>query len=423
MHSLEYLALIWAGALAAVLAARATRLTPVVYYLGAGAVLVNLGLLPADPDPFIRTLSEVGIVLIMFALGFDEDASTFLKSIRRSWGITFFGALAPFVVTYSLAITFWGEPRIALLCALALCATAVSITVVSLRGEGLQSSRVATRILTSAVLDSVASLALVAIAIPLVTGQVETLSVASVGGVVIKTILFFSFVFVVGILVERFRLFRVFGFERGHHAILQLLLLALVIALVGHHFGFHPAVGAYMAGLMLKPHYFGKDRPAEDYVGSFADTHRIIDNVAFSWIGPIFFVELGSRIILDLEIVMAIAPWVFALAAGIAFVQVGAAGLAAHFTGGMDPAGSLMIGLGMLGRAELAFVVMDIGYVQFEIFSREVFYTLMGTCFLLNVTVPIAIHLWKPHYDRAQDKLSKTRKTNANGDPLLEDTI
>ena len=80
--------------------------------------------------------------------------------------------------------------------------------------------------------------------------------------------------------------------------------------------------------------------------------------------------------------------------------QVTAAGLAARYTGGVDSAGSVMIGLGMLGRAELAFVVLDIAYLQHRILPEEAFYTLMFTAFWLNVSVPIAIKLWKPIYLR-----------------------
>jgi len=57
-----------------------------------------------------------------------------------------------------------------------------------------------------------------------------------------------------------------------------------------------------------------------------------------------------------------------------------------------------MVGFGMLGRAELAFVVMDIAYVQNAILTTEAFYTLMGTAFVLNILVPITIRLWKPVY-------------------------
>jgi len=64
-----------------------------------------------------------------------------------------------------------------------------------------------------------------------------------------------------------------------------------------------------------------------------------------------------------------------------------------------------MIGFGMSGRAELAFVVMDIGYVQTQIITTDAFYTLMGTTFFLNVYVPILIAWWKPYF--VGDKVMK----------------
>jgi hypothetical protein len=52
----------------------------------------------------------------------------------------------------------------------------------------------------------------------------------------------------------------------------------------------------------------------------------------------------------------------------------------------------------MLGRAELAFVVMNIAFVQYKIMSIEAFYTLMLTAFLLNLSVPLTIRWWKSKY-------------------------
>jgi Kef-type K+ transport system membrane component KefB len=55
--------------------------------------------------------------------------------------------------------------------------------------------------------------------------------------------------------------------------------------------------------------------------------------------------------------------------------------LAARYTGKSDWPASWMIGFGMLGRAELAFVIIDIAYVQHHSMSVEAFYILM--CLLL----------------------------------------
>jgi len=129
-----------------------------------------------------------------------------------------------------------------------------------------------------------------------------------------------------------------------------------------------------------------------------ADTKRIIDNAAFSWIGPVFFVELGTKLIFDWSILLSVIPHIAVMVTSVFVAQFVSAALAARFTGGMNWAGSVLIGFGMLGRAELAFVVLNIAYVQNSILSTEAFYTLMATAFFLNILVPITIMLWRPYY-------------------------
>ena len=135
MNPLEHLAIIWAAVFVAVVAAKKTRLTPVLYFLFIGCVLANLGILPEESGPFIRNFAELGIIFIMFALGFEESTDNFMASVKRSWGIALFGALGPFVVAYAIADYIWQDPNISLMVALAMTATAVSLTMVSLSGS------------------------------------------------------------------------------------------------------------------------------------------------------------------------------------------------------------------------------------------------------------------------------------------------
>ena len=51
MEALSDLALIWIAVLAAAIAARMTRLTPVLFFLFFGFVMVNVGLLPEESEP------------------------------------------------------------------------------------------------------------------------------------------------------------------------------------------------------------------------------------------------------------------------------------------------------------------------------------------------------------------------------------
>ncbi len=409
MHDILILAIIWASVFLASFLAHRTRLTPVLWYLFCGAALVNIGILPTEMPVFIKDFSELGIIIIMFAIGFEEETSNFLGSIKRSWGIAFFGAVVPFAIAYSAAYYFWGNPNNALLCGLAMTATAVSLTMVSLKTEGLSKLPAATGIMTSAVLDDIASLALVAIMVPIAAGE----ATVSVGGILLvggKAIAFFVLVTIMGAwlfpasqgwvkripLIGQFDLSKILAMGEGEYTVLALLLVAVSVGLVAHEFGFHPAVGAYMAGLVIQREYFSfHEHRSIDF---HQQAQQIIDNVAFTWIGPVFFVTLGTQLIFDTTLFLNVIPYAIILFLALFVGQILSAGLAARYTGGFDWPESLMIGFGMLGRAELAFVVMDIAYVQHNIMSSDTFYTLMITAFMLNISVPLTIRWWKTHF-------------------------
>jgi len=405
MDSLGYLALMWAGVFVANIFAEKSRMTPVVWFLVFGAIMVNVGIMPTESGEFISGLAELGIILIMFSLGFEENTSNFISSIKKSWGIAFFGAVAPFLAAYTITYYFWSDSNIALMCGLTMTATAVSLTMVSLKSMRLHKSPAATRIMTSAVLDDIASLALVAILVPVASGAgpVDALHILAIIG---KAIAFFLIVVILGAwlfpssnkgLLRKIPFIKNYGIQHllafGRHSVLTVLLLALLVGLLAHELGFHPAVGAYMAGLIFKEEYF----LLENTKGSYADTKRILENAAFSWIGPVFFIELGTKLVFDGTILVSVLPHIAILTVSIFFSQVISAALAARFTGGMDWPNSVLIGFGMLGRAELAFVVINIAYVQNSILTVHAFYTLMMTAFILNILVPLTISAWKPY--------------------------
>lgn len=431
MQDLQHLAIIWLGVFLSSYLAKRTQLTSVLYFLAFGCLMGNIGVLPEQTTPFIEGFSKIGIILIMFALGFEENPTQFVQGIKRAWGIALFGALAPFMTAYIVAIQFWGDVKLALMCGLAMTATAVSLTMVSLRSEGLHRSDAARGIMTSTVLDDIASLAFVAVLLPLATGSGD-ISIIQVFMAFTNAILFFGFVTILGLwlfpsestiritylipfarryrhrfpflerhgygipFLERYGIRDVLMMAESGQATLTILLLALIISLLAHWFGFHPAVGAYMAGLILKQEYFHIDAGRQKK--NYESCKQVLDNVAFSWIGPVFFVNLGSKILLDMDIVFAVIPEMLILTVGIFVTQILSGMLAARFIGHFAWYESVLIGIGELGRAELAFVILDIGYVQNSIFTTEAFYTLMFTAFWLNVSVPVFIKLWKPYF-------------------------
>jgi len=189
-----------------------------------------------------------------------------------------------------------------------------------------------------------------------------------------------------------------------------MLFIAMLLGEIAHTLGFHPAIGAYFAGLFLHADYFVHTKTVRvkneegEYVEEkmvddiFKETNHVIEHLAFTIFGPIFFVNLGGKLIFDKDILLNALPAVVVLFLAVVILQVLSASLAARFTGRYHWHESVMIGLGMLGRAELAFIVLNIAFVQHKIIDDTQFYTLMFTAFLLNNTVPLVLKWWKPYY-------------------------
>ncbi|MDH3688497.1 MAG: cation:proton antiporter [Gammaproteobacteria bacterium] len=198
--------------------------------------------------------------------------------------------------------------------------------------------------------------------------------------------------------------------HRGEFTPLVMLFMAMLLGVIAYWLGFHPAIGAYFAGLFLHADYFvytkikrvtneeGEIVEQEEKDDLFKQTNHVIEHIAFTIFGPIFFVNLGGKLEFDMSVLLDALRAVIVLYLAVVVFQVSSAGMAARYTGRYKWHESVMIGLGMLGRAELAFIVINIAFVQNKLIDTTQFYTLMLTAFLLNITVPISLKWWKHYY-------------------------
>jgi Kef-type K+ transport system membrane component KefB len=416
---LEYLLLFWISAYVSSLLASATRLSPLLFYLLFGGLFRNLELV--EHSQTMDVLAEVAITLVFFALGFEENVSHFLGGIKKAWGIASIGAAVPFACGYGVTRFFWPneEVMMALMAGLAVTATAVSLTMITLKSQGLEHSKAAIGIMTSAVLDDVAALALVAIMVPIATGQADP-TVQGVLLVLAKSGLFFSVIIVLHTILfphdlsnipilGRIPFIRSVGvhhflrFNGGEQSVVVSLAFGLGIGLMATLFGFHPAIGAYMAGLIFEEEYFDVQPEGEtEKYNCYEHVKHVVESAAFCWLGPIFFIHLGTQIEIEIEIVQKVAVETMSFFVLIFVGQIISAALAARYVpGGFSWPDAWMIGFGMLGRAELFFVVLDICYIEYKIFTTELFYALTFAAILLNISVPVTISIYQPYYTKA----------------------
>ncbi len=198
----EYSAIIFVVVLVSKLLSKKTGTVDVLWFIVAGAVLTNVGLLPSHNE-FLETIGEWGIVFIMFALGLEEDLGRFTQGLKRSIGIALIGAAFPFLAGYATASLFGYGHNSALLWGLTMTATAVSLTMMSLRADLMHRSTAATGIMTAAVIDDVLSLIGVAILVPIILVSsagdgADAVSIASILWIIAKVIIFFAITLFMG---------------------------------------------------------------------------------------------------------------------------------------------------------------------------------------------------------------------------------
>ncbi len=413
------------------LLSKKTGTVDVLWLIIFGALFANLHIIPEHHE-VLETIGEWGIVFVMFALGFEEDLSHFKDGLLRSWGIAVIGAIFPFLAGFLTARLFGYPDAAAILWGLTMTATAVSLTMMTLRNENLHHSTAATGIMTAAVVDDILSLIGVAMVLPMVLltqqteqagGGVDSMTILAIVG---KVVLFFAIMIVLGLFAfpekvpkklradagwlqkADFYLTKIFSFFcvrdllvafKGEFTPLMMVFIAMSAGALANYFGFHPAIGAYMVGLFLKKEYFLFERGDVDHPDAhFLFSKHVIDHIAFTIFGPIFFVNLGSKLVFEMKIFWSVLPVFVTLFVLVFVFQILSAALAARFTGHYKWYESLMIGFGMLGRAELAFIVIDIAFTENHIIDTAQFYVLMFTVFLLNISVPLTIGWWKPYY-------------------------
>jgi Kef-type K+ transport system membrane component KefB len=326
---------------------------------------------------------------------------------------------------YYTAYIFGYGFNVSIVWGLTMTATAVSLTMVSLKSENMHKSTAATGIMTAAVVDDILSLIGLSILIPILLSGADSnelhIDLSNLLIIVLKVVLFFFIIIFIGTVLfpdslerEKERkhgaLFKIAVMVRKYFGIRQLLTMysgrftplimiftAMTFGAIAHSLGFHPAIGAYFAGLFLKEEYFEYKKDTK-LASHKKDAEFVINHLAFTIFGPIFFVMLGTKLLFDMEILINILPIALVLFVAVLVLQILSAGLAAKWTGGYKWHESVMIGFGMLGRAELAFIVINIAFVQSKIIDLEQFYILIVTVFLLNLTVPLTIKFWKPYY-------------------------
>ena len=328
-----------------------------------------------EPNEAIQLLAEIGIFFLMFHAGVETQPNEFFNALKRSLGVAVVGAAVPFAVSFATARFFGLDFVGATFVGLTMTATAVVITLKSLKDLGLANTRVARIIIASCVIDNLLTLIFFGMVLGVLSGG--TFEPAIIAITLGKVVGFFAVSLLLGIVVYP-RLTLPFRAEGGK-GFTFVLLTAIAAGLFAEAIGLHMILGAYLAGL------FFEERVAHPNLVKVVQDRSY--GIAYSFLGPIFFISLGFSISFDIS------------ASGVAFVALlttvvivgqilSAGGMARRI--GMPWREALTVGVGMCGRAEMAFILASLALAQAAI-DQEAFTILIFTAFLLNLFTPMAL--------------------------------
>jgi Kef-type K+ transport system membrane component KefB len=346
-----------------------------------GELLMGVILGPAmlgwiEPSEIIEVLAELGIFFLILHTGVETKPREFFAALRISLGVAVVGAMVPFAVGIAVANAFGLGDVSAIFVGLAMTATAVVTTLDVLRDLGLDHTRMARMVMASSILDNLLSLVLFSVVLGIVEqGSLDPLPLLWLAT---KAALFLGVTIAAGrwlypLLSYPFR-------GRQGKGFTFVLVLGLGFGLFAEAIGLHLIVGAYLAGL-----FFREEVASPELVRKVEDR---LNGIAYSFLGPIFFISLGFHITFDALSEGGI--WfLLCLTAAVAVGQVLSAGGMARLAG-LDRVESMTVGLGMCGRAGLEFVIAAIG-LKLGAIDAETFSILIFTAFLLSLISPAGL--------------------------------
>ena len=370
------LMLVLAAALAGGWAARRLGYPSILGELAAGIAFGPplLGLLGTDDATTV--IGKLGVTLLMLYIGIHLDPSSLGKAARPGLLASLGGFLVPAGLGFGLMMLVDGDPVAASFVAVAMGVTSLATKSRILVDLGILNTRIAHVLMAGALFSDIAALVFFAVLLGLAaTGAI---ALSGIVATVFKAALFLGGAWLVGT-----KMLPLIGTRLAAHKIDDSVLF---IGVVGMGLGFagaaeaaglHGILGAFLAGLFIRPGVIGHDQ-----LHAIESRAR---NVSVGLLAPVFFVTAGFKVSFSVftdSLLLVLAVIVLATAGKI----IGTALF--YLPTGYGFREGIAVGSGMNGRGAVEIIVAEIaltaGIIDARVFSILVFMAVFTTA-----TVPV----------------------------------
>ena len=351
---------------------------PVVFgYLLAGMIAgPHLPIPLVADDATVRTWSELGVILLMFALGLEFSLRKMLRIMPRA-GLV---ALAQAVVMTTLG--YWlgqslGWSRLESIYAGAAIAISSTTIIAKAFAEQRVTGRFTDLVLGVLITEDLIAIVLVAVLTTLSAGTDLTVADLWVTGVQLAS--FLAMLIVVGLLVVPRLIRAVVSMNRPETTLIVSVALCFAAALLAASFGYSVALGAFIAGSLIAES--GEEKTVERLVAPVRDIFAAI-----------FFVSVGMMF--DPMVVLRLWPAVLLFTMLVVVGNVVAVSIASFFTG-HSVRTSVQAGMSLAQIGEFSFIIAGVGLATGA--TRDIVYQMaVAVSAVTTLTTPLLIRAATP---------------------------
>lgn len=348
---------------------RRLRLPAIIGYLVAGIIITNVwGVPDGIGGTVIKLLSNIGLVLLMFAIGMELN----IKRLKQSGGFTIMVAaiqLPLMVLSGYIAGSLIGLGAIeSLFLGAIISGSSTAVCTIVLRSNKTISKDTADTIILVTVMDDIGQVIILTMLSPLLVGDVPTAS--GMIGLVIGIVIFMIAAIVLGLLAVP----RILDWisDRFNREILLITALGMCfgLALLSTYVGLSMAIGAFLMGLIASQ---CKDADVIE---------RDVEPMKNTFMA-IFFIDVGMQVHLagaSSSLTMALYIYVVFLISKAFAVSI------AYFIGNKNMKTVFVSAISLLVMGEFAFIIskaaLDASIITSEFYTAVIFSALTSMVLL-----------------------------------------
>ena len=323
--------------------------------------------------PELRTLGEIGAIVILFMAGLEMTPKEFLRGGKASFTVGTLGVVVPFFAGLLVFQAFGFDALQAMMIATALTATSIAISIQVLKEFNKIKSPEARLIIAAAVVDDILAIAVLSVVTSFGGAEaIDNIDLLDVTFTILKVLGFFAAILITAIFVIPKvitpRIWKATGSVEGI-ATASFFGAAAIAGMLG----LSPIVGAFAVGMALSA------------TKVFEKIENFISRIGLIF-APLFFAIIGAQVdfrTVNLDVLMLSAV---VIAIAIATKLFGCGLPSILFL--KNKAAGMRVGIGMISRGEVGLIVAGVG-LSSGVLTGDVYTTIVLMVAVTTIITPI----------------------------------